>query len=206
MYIPSAFRVEDRGKLWAFMRAHAFATLVTSDQNGAPFATHLPLQLEAGGELGVLRGHVARGNAHWKYFERATLAIFHGPHSYVSPSNYAAAQAVPTWNYVAVHAYGTPQIIDDDERVNTMLEQLSAEYETTFVARWRDELPEDWKAKMRRGIVAFEMPIARLEGKWKLSQNRSDEDRRGVREALETSEREIERETAQLMRDEPSSS
>jgi transcriptional regulator len=181
VYVPSEFRAHDREAVQALVRAHGFATLVTIAE-GLPFASHLPLLLDAGrGPEGTLLGHVARANPQWRHFGKApALAIFAGPHGYVSPSWYATAPAVPTWNYVAVHASGVPRIVDDDAAVQAILARLVATHEAALPAPRPLDLPPDFAARMRRGIVAFEMPIDRLEGKLKLSQNRSPADQSGV--------------------------
>src|SRR5689334_16368939 len=134
MYIPAAFRVEDAGKLAAFMQRHSFATLITHD-GSAPFASHVPMLFLAGpGEHGTLLSHVARANPQWQHFASGgeALAVFHGPHSYISPSWYQTTPAVPTWNYATVHAYGVPAIIHEAERVASLLRDLVTVYESGF--------------------------------------------------------------------------
>jgi transcriptional regulator len=189
MYIPAAFRIDDPGKLTAFMRRHSFATLVTHEA-GAPFASHLPVLLRPdGGPHGTLVSHMARANPQWRHFANGgeTLVMFHGPHSYISPSWYRTAPAVPTWNYGAVHAYGVPAIISEHERVVALLGETVATYEVGFEKPWSGELPEEYRDKLIQGIVAFEIPVSRIEGKLKLGQNRSAEDLQGVFEALSRS-------------------
>jgi len=200
MYIPAAFRVEDPGKLAAFVQRHSFATLVTHDGT-APFASHVPMLLRAGGEHGTLVSHLARANPQWQHFAsgQEALAIFHGPHSYISPSWYETAPAVPTWNYAAVHAYGVPSIISDREQVGALLGDLITTYEASFAQPWPGELPEDYREKMMNGIVAFEMPIRRIEGKFKLGQNRPAADVQGVHAALSQAGDAESRAVAELM-------
>lgn len=187
MYLPPSFREDEPTKLIAFMRAHSFATLV-SVVEGAPFATHLPLIVEERGEEWVITGHVAKPNAQWRGFDAGeSLAIFSGPHAYVSPSLYEKVESVPTWNYIAVHAYGTPTIFtyaQAPEKVQGMLEAMMQSYEPSYLAQW-ETLTEKYRAGMMQGIVAFEMPITRLEGKYKLSQNRSATDQATVAEHLQ---------------------
>jgi transcriptional regulator len=129
---------------------------------------------------------MARGNPQWQHFAegREVLAIFHGPHGYISPSWYETTPAVPTWNYAAVHAYGVPAIINDHDRVVALLEETVRAYEATLAQPWPGDLPEDFRDKLIHGIVAFEIPITRLEGKFKLSQNRPAADIDGVCRAL----------------------
>jgi transcriptional regulator len=182
MYVPEAFAESERDVLHGWMRRFPFALLVTA-AGGEYAATHLPLWLDAGaGPQGTLYGHVARANPHWRSCDGATpaLAVFSGPHAYVSPRWYAQPN-VPTWNYLAVHAEGRPRRIDDGDEVLGLLERLTEVYEGPggFAA-----LPRDLVARMSRGIVAFALPIERLAGKAKLSQNKSAADRAGVIAAL----------------------
>jgi transcriptional regulator len=186
MYIPSAFQIDDPGKLAAFVRKHSFATLITHD-GSAPFASHVPVLFRPeAGEHGTVLGHLARANPQWRHFASGAeaLVIFHGPHSYISPSWYETTPAVPTWNYGVVHAYGVPVIFEERERVVELLQETIAIYEAGFEKPWAGDLPEDYMEKMIRGIVAFEIPVRRIEGKFKLGQNRSAEDLRGVYEGL----------------------
>jgi transcriptional regulator len=201
MYIPPAFRIEEKAKLAAFLRQHSFATLITYD-GAAPFASHLPVLFRPEmGPHGTLLAHMARANSQWQHFAdgREALIIFHGPHGYISPSWYQTAPAVPTWNYAVVHAYGVPAIIDDHDRVATLLQETVALYESSLKQPWSGELPEDYREKMIRGIVAFEIPITRLEGKFKLNQNRSAEDVQSVIDALSQSSHADDRALAELM-------
>ncbi len=189
MYIPAAFRVEDADKLRALMRQHSFATLVTHD-GAAPFASHLPMLLRPNvGVHGTLVSHMARANPQWKHFAdgREALAVFHGPHAYVSPGWYETQPAVPTWNYAVVHAYGIPQIITDHDIVAALLRETIALFEAPQPKPWSGDLPPEYFEKMMQGIVAFEIPISRLEGKFKLGQNRSVADQQGVYDALRQS-------------------
>jgi transcriptional regulator len=177
MYIPAAFRETRLEVLHALIREHSFATLI-SQLDGEPFATHLPFLLDATrGDHGTLRGHLARANPHWHSFAdgQPALVVFQGPHAYISPNWYLAEQAVPTWNYSAVHAYGTPSIVSDWPTVRTLLEDTVATFESGLgqPEAWTIERDSaDYIEKLAQGIVAFEMPITRLEGKRKLSQNR----------------------------------
>jgi transcriptional regulator len=178
MYVPEAFAERDLGALHAWMRSHAFALLVTAP-GGVLEATHLPLWLdEARGANGSLLGHVSRGNRHWRHFDGKTpaLAVFSGPHAYVSPRWYQTPGA-PTWNYVAVHAEGVPSVVSDPPSVRAILEQLTEAHDGSG---GYGAIPEEVVAKLAPGVVAFELPIDRLVGKKKLSQNRSDADRAGV--------------------------
>ena len=198
-YIPKHFRVDDRDALIAFVRANAFATVVTAGSDGLD-ASHVPLHLvrDPDGALKLL-GHVARANAHWKSLEagRETLAIFNGPHAYVSPGWYAHHPSVPTWNYATVHARGTARLMDD-EALKRFIDTLSAHYESGRVNPWRmRDLETDYVDRMVRAIVGFEIDVVSLEGKFKLSQNRKADDIPRVIAALEA---EGEGATAALMR------
>ena len=203
MYIPKQFQITDTAWCHALMRAQSFAAMITADDAGVPFATHLPILVDpARGPLGTLRGHVARANPHWRYLSagRPTLVIFAGAHAYVSPSWYATPPSVPTWNYVAVHAIGTGALVEDPEPVKTLLADLVRTYESSGPTAWSLEgLPADYLAGMQRGIVAFEIPIERLEGKAKLSQNRDAVDQTRTREALAAADDPLARAVAALM-------
>ena len=203
MYIPKQFQIADTAWCHALMRAQSFAAIITADDAGLPFATHLPILVDpARGPLGTLRGHVARANPHWRYLAagRPTLVIFSGAHAYVSPSWYATHPSVPTWNYVAVHATGTGALVEDPEPVKTLLADLVRTYESSGPTAWSLEgLPADYLAGMQRGIVAFEIPIERLEGKAKLSQNRDAVDQARTREALAAADDPLARAVAALM-------
>ena len=189
MYNPRHFQVSEIAPMHALIRAHNFGILVTQ-HDGAPFATHLPFMLDAGrGPRGTLVAHLARPNPQWHDLAagQEALAIFQGPHAYISPAWYATAPSVPTWNYAIVHAYGTPRIVSDPAELHAMLARLVDTHEAGFAQPWRMDLPADYMERMLRGIVGFELEITRLEGKAKLSQNRSAADRAGVVAALSPS-------------------
>jgi transcriptional regulator len=187
MYIPKAFCEDDLTTLHALMQNDSFATLITQ-HDGVPFASHLPLLLRPEeGPYGTLVGHMARANPQWRDFDatREVLVIFQGPHAYISPSWYEVHPSVPTWNYAAVHAYGTPQLIDDSATLYELLHALVHTYEAPMPQPWAFDLPADYVHNMMQGIVGFTMRISRLEGKCKLSQNRSLGDQKRVTVALE---------------------
>ena len=205
MYRPPAFRVDDQTTLHAFMTAHSFATLVTV-RDGALKATHLPLILDpAQGPHGALYGHVARGNLQWRDFdgEAEALVMFQGPQAYISPTWYAAGcggDTVPTWNYTAVHAHGAPRVIEDPARVHALLGALTERHESAMTEPWLlPGMDDAYIVKQMRGIVAFEIPITRLEGKFKLNQNRSAADQAGVVAAMSESPDAPARAVARLM-------
>jgi transcriptional regulator len=201
MYTPAAFRETDIARLGALMRDYPFALLLTVHDDAIE-ATHLPFMLEREhGANGMLVAHMARANPHWRCFDghRESLVIFTGPHAYVSPSWYEQSTEVPTWNYAAVHLHGCPRIVTNKERVRAMLDALVARHERDLQPSWSTTQIEDYVREQMDYIVAFEMPIERIEGKFKLSQNRGIADRAGVIAALAASERELDRKTATLM-------
>ncbi len=203
MYIPSHFDQPDPARQREIMARYAFATVVTYD-GAAPFATHMPvLHRATGGPHGTLLTHMARANPQWRHFAdgREALFIFQGPHAYVSPSWYLTHPAVPTWNYAAVHVYGVPQIVSEPEKVRAMLRELVAAFESGREMPFGAQLTDEYIDQMALGIVALEIPVSRIEGKFKLNQNRSVEDREGVIAALSASADQTERELAALMAD-----
>jgi transcriptional regulator len=202
MYLPSIFKELRPDILQKLMRENGFATLITAAE-GVPFASHIPVLIAGDAAAGTLRirGHVARANPHWKQLENGApvLAIFHGPHGYVSPSWYAEAENVPTWNYAVVHAYGRAALLAPDD-LRALLKDLVEAHERAFEQPWRfDSLPAQLVDGLLRGIVGFEIAVDRLEGKIKLSQNRPPEDRRRVREALAASVDPLARDVAAWM-------
>jgi len=199
MYVPEAFRDDDLASLHGTMRAARLANLVTATADGL-IATPLPLIVDpTEGAKGVLYGHVARANPQWKSAPTGeAMAIFMGADAYVTPSWYAAKQetgkVVPTWNYVAVHAYGPVEFFDDSDRLLDVVTRLTNLYEQARSTPWAvTDAPEDFVRVMLRGIVGLRMPITRLDGKRKLSQNRSAEDRAAVAAGLAVSEHPAER-------------
>src|SRR6266508_1850880 len=201
MYVPKSFQIEDLTELHAFMRAYNFASLITQHE-GAPFASHLPFLLDAErGPHGTLLAHMARANPQWRDFAAGgeALVIFQGPHAYISPSWYEIHPSVPTWNYAVVHAYGIPRIVEDHATLHHMLETLVDTHEAAFAQPWRMDLPHDYLEKMMRAVVGFEIEITRLEGKLKLSQNRSEHDQRRVAEMLRDSDDPLSADVATMM-------
>ena len=189
MYIPKAFREDHINTLHKLMREYSFATLITQHE-GVPFATHLPFILDAQrGPNGTLLAHMARANPQWHDFASAqdVLVIFQGPHAYISPSWYEVELSVPTWNYAVVHAYGIPRLIEDGEELYQLLKTLIETHEAQFEKPWPFQLPDDYLQKMMLGIVGFEIEITRLEGKFKLSQNRTASEREHIIAALQES-------------------
>jgi transcriptional regulator len=188
VYIPEHFRVPDHADAIAFMQANPFAILVSSTEEG-PFATHLPaFVLETGDHL-VVRGHVAKANAHWRHLEQQPncLTIFHGPHAYVSASNYTTRENVPTWNYGAVHVYGNARVFASPEDLQSVLHQLIGTFEPAYADQWAS-FSETYRERMLSHIVGFEIAVTRIEAKFKLSQNRTKEEQDNVIASLENAE------------------
>ncbi|ATH79811.1 transcriptional regulator [Ectopseudomonas mendocina] len=194
MYCPAAFRQDDLPSLHAQIHASGLA-IVTSSGAQRLQASHLPLLLEPGeGEFGTLYGHFARANGHWRDLAAGAeaLVVFSGADAYVHPGWYPAkaehGKVVPTWNYIAVHAWGQAEVFDEPERLLELVSRLSERHEQGRPQPWAvSDAPRDYIDSMLRAIVGFALPIRRLEGKWKLSQNRSSNDQAGVRTGLATS-------------------
>jgi len=189
MYIPGHFREDRPDVLQDAMRRIGFATLVTQEAKRGLDANHLPMLLQEGENGLVLRGHVARPNPVWKKSKSPALAIFLGPHAYVSPAWYPSkaetGKAVPTWNYITVHARGTIRWIQDSEWLRANVTALSQVHEAGQPAPWQvSDAPASYVDGLLRAIVGFELIIESLQGKYKLSQNRDTADRAGVRDAF----------------------
>ena len=202
MYIPEFNREEDRATILAFMRANPFAVLV-SNVEGVPFATHLPLLIDDADDQIVIQGHMARANAHWKSMKEGeeSLIIFHGPHAYISPSLYESRESVPTWNYAAVHVYGEPTLFTDEESLRATLHRMIDTFESSYMTQW-SELSEEYRSRMMKHIVGFNIKVKRLEGKFKLSQNRTKGEQARVIQCLNQSQDSNISGVAQLMQQE----
>lgn len=199
MYVPAAFVEHDPARLHAFLRRHSFAILV-SQEDGGLVASHLPLILDPdAGPCGHLLGHMARANGQWRAPRGEVMAVFPGPHAYVSPSWYEEPGTVPTWNYVAVHAYGNFRVVEDRDGLLDILRRSVAVYEGPRPDPWAFDPTEPALRAMLRAIVGFRIEITRLEGKWKLSQNHPDARRRRVLKALADGPDDDSRAVARLM-------
>ena len=190
MYIPRAYKEDRVPVLHKFMDDQPFASLVTMGTSGL-FASHIPTVLEQNGAMGRLKGHISRANTQWRDYTPSVeaLAIFAGPHHYITPSWYPEKQetgkVVPTWNYAVVHAYGHLKVIEDAEWLMAHLTNLTGIHEADSPIPWKvGDAPADYVASLVKGIVGLEMVIERLEGKWKVSQNRLEQDRSGVARGL----------------------
>lgn len=185
MFIPPHFAENDPAKLRDLIERYSFGLLV-SQVDGEPFATHLPFLFDrAAGPHGALLGHMARANPHWRALAGTTaLAAFSGPHSYVSPTWYEADNMVPTWNYVAVHAYGRVEVIEDRAALLDVVKRSAAVYEAAMPRPWTLDGKPAFADRLLDQIVGFRIRIDRLEGKWKLNQNHPAERRAKVAAAL----------------------
>ena len=186
MYQPSHFRVDDLPQMHALMRARPFAALISAGSYGL-YATHLPTVLKEDGPYGALEFHLARANPHWKYLAEGNeaLVIFQGAEGYITPNWYPSKaehqKVVPTWNYAVVHAYGRPDAVQDTDWIRRHVAELTAQQERNEVRPWAPtDAPATFIEAMSRSIVGFRFGITRLDGKWKMSQNREIRDRDGV--------------------------
>jgi transcriptional regulator len=184
VYIPEHFRVREHADAIAFIRAHPFAILISST-NDRPFATHAPLAIRDAGQELVIRGHVAKANPHWRRLEQQPqcMTIFHGPHAYVSPTNYTTREVVPTWNYGAVHVYGNARVFSEPDQLLAVLHELIPMFEPAYAEQWAG-LTEAYRARMLSHIVGFEIAVTNIEAKFKLSQNRTREEQENIIESL----------------------
>jgi len=198
MYIPEHFRVHDHADAIGFMRANPFAILISSppaspalasSNSDGLFATHLPVFVAETPEHLLIRCHVAKANAHWGYLEQQPncLTIFHGPHAYVSASNYTTRENVPTWNYGAVHVYGTARTFASPEDLQGVLHQLMGTFEPAYAEQWAS-LDENYRQRMLSHIVGIEIAVTKIEAKFKLSQNRTKVEQTNVIASLATAE------------------
>lgn len=175
MYLPPQFSAKEQSQAIQLMREHPFASLISSDNDGAPFVSHLPLHLEQRGEDIVLLGHCARSNPHWRYLEARpdALVTFLGPHAYLSPQVYPDLARVPTWNYLAVHCSVRARLVDSVEAKDALLKRLIADHEPPYAEQWRGLNP-DFANRLLGAVVAFELVVTRLECKLKLNQHRPE--------------------------------
>jgi len=199
MYVPAHFAMEEESAAYRVIKENSFATLFSLHE-GRPFATHMPLLLDE--EKRCLYGHFARANPQWKDIENQTvLATFHGPHCYISPSWYETNQAVPTWNYVAVHVYGKVELLADGDELSGSLRDLVLKYEAPDSSYRLEDVDADYLAGMNKGIQGFKIIIEKIEGKAKLSQNHPlHRQERVIRQLEQISSASDEQKIASLMR------
>jgi transcriptional regulator len=185
MYIPPAFELKDPARIAETISSYSFGILISKDGDSL-FASHLPFLYQAQPEHGKLISHLARANRHWRLFDSGaeSLVIFQGPHAYISPTSYVADVAVPTWNYVTLHVYGIPRLVATKQEVKTIVNETVEKHEAGRAQPWIPSLPEEMESKLLEAIVGFEMKITRVEGKFKLGQNRTPEDQQKMIRSL----------------------
>ena len=201
MYVPKQNQVEDRAAQLAYMRAYSFAALATAGPAGL-MATHLPFVIEEEGGRITLLAHMARANPQWRDFAAAAdaLVIFMQPHAYVSPRLYDSRQNVPTWNYVAVHAYGRPVLIEERAAKMELQQKLIGQHDAGYLAQMA-ELPEGYIDARLAAIVSFSIAVTRIDARYKLSQDKNPAERERIARALEAGGDSVAAETARLMRE-----
>lgn len=186
MFIPALNRMDDPDEILAFMRANNFA-IVVSVADGLPVATHIPFTISTKDDKIILRAHFAKANPQWKTLsEGETLVIFSGPHAYISPKHYDKFESVPTWNYIAVHAYGQAKIVNydnDPQAMTSLIEELIQASEASYMTQW-EKLSDKYKDGMMSGTVGFEMVVTRVDAKAKLSQNKNPHEQEKIVETL----------------------
>jgi transcriptional regulator len=195
MYTPHSFRFKDQQEMVAFMQQYSFATIVTGKRD-IPIATQVPFTITEGSGKLILSSHFAKANEQAKYIaENTSLIIFNEPHAYISPAHYEKVENVPTWDYMAVHAYGKAKIITDENAVSHLLKQMITAFDASYLKQW-NSLPDKYKSGMIRGIVAFEIEVTDLQGQKKLSQNRTEAERQRIVTNLENSGNTVEADLA----------
>jgi len=198
MYIPSFNKFEDQQEAISFMQKYSFATIVTV-KDGLPVATHLPFLIKQKDDKVILSAHFAKANPQAvDSINNNALVIFTEPHAYISPKHYEKTESVPTWNYLAVHAYGKCVLLDGEENKAALLKETIKYYESDYLKQW-DSLPDDFKQKMMKGIVAFEIVVDDLQAKSKLSQNRTEKERENIITEFKNSENSNEQDIADYM-------
>ena len=201
MYIPKINLMDNRTECLEFMQKFSFGTIITTINN-EPVATHLPFITEIRGDKMIIISHFAKANHQWQSIEEnKNLILFSEPHAYISPKNYEKELNVPTWNYISVHAYGYAKIITDASLVYQVLEKTIDFYEDDYKKQW-ENLPKEYKNKLVNGIVAFEIEVIALEGKKKISQNRSSIEKQNIINTLSDSHQTHEKLIAEYMKNE----
>jgi transcriptional regulator len=200
MYLPEHFRESDAGRALALVEAHPFGQLITAP-DGVPFVSHLPFLLLHDCARPRLLGHLARANPQWRHFAPGceVLTVFQGPHAYVSPGWYTSPGGVPTWNYAVVHLRGVPRVVEDVAELEALLNALTRIHEADLPEPWRADLTPERKARLFEMVVGFEIEVSDIQAKFKLSQNRPEDDRRQVAAALARSGSDAAAAVARLM-------
>lgn len=204
MYVPQVNKMDDLNEILDFMKRFSFASIITNiDQ--IPVATHLPFIIESKQEKIIITSHFAKANKQWQHVaSNNNLIIFTEPHAYISPQNYLNEQNVPTWNYISIHAYGKAEIIKEEEAVFDILKSTINFYEKDYLSQW-DNLPQDYKTNLIKGIVAFRIEIDKIEGKKKLSQNRKEIEKTNIINSLSQSKSGADQLIAEYMKNESAS-
>jgi transcriptional regulator len=200
LYIPSYYKETDFPTLLSFMQHHPFALIVSSGKDGMK-ATHIPFVVEEKAGKVLLTSHMARPNEQWKDMEAGAelLIVFQGPHTYISPSHYESKINVPTWNYIAVHARGKARVMHSETEALQVLEKTIATFEPAFFTQWAGLTPQ-YKTGMIAGIVSFEIEVTSLEGKFKLSQNKTEKERNNIVHSFEKGSDPLAQEIAKEMK------
>ncbi len=199
MYIPSFNKFPNQQEAISFMQRYSFATIVTV-KDGVPTATHLPFLVKQRNDKVILASHFAKANPQSAdIINNNALVIFTEPHAYISPKNYEKEQNVPTWNYLAVHAYGKCILLEGEENKAALLKETIQYYEADYLKQW-NSLPDEFKQKMMKGIVAFEVIVDDLQAKKKLSQNRTEKERENIIQELNSAENSNEKDIADYMK------
>ena len=200
MYNPKYYEVTDKAKLFEFMQDNSFGILF-SHTGDEPMATHLPFVMDGqSGEQGLILGHMAKANRQWRYADgQQVMVVFHGPHTYVSPTWYQEEEAVPTWNYVAVHATGIFRAFEDKKGMEETVARLTAQHEASQPKPWQMDFNTEYSDQMLKRVVGFQIEITSLQGKWKLNQNQSDERRKRVAKQLKIAGGEVNIRVAELI-------
>lgn len=188
IYIPEDYKELDLNRLVAFMKEFDFATII-SWADHKPIATHLPFLIEQKGDTVEIKSHMAKANEQWRSFNETeeVLIIFQGPHSYISPKFYDSNRSVPTWNYASVHVYGTPHIVTDDRATFELLRKTIVNYESSFENAY-NQIPMEHKSKLAKELVGFEINVTKIEGAFKLNQDKSTQEQERIAKALLSSE------------------
>ncbi|MDB5145256.1 MAG: FMN-binding negative transcriptional regulator [Mucilaginibacter sp.] len=198
MYIPSFNLLTNKQEAISFLQKYSFATIITA-VNGVPEATHLPFLVKQENDKIYLLSHFAKANPQSAHIiDNTSLVIFTEPHAYISPRNYEKEENVPTWNYIAIHTYGNAVLIEDEAKKAELLKHTIEYYDAGYLQQW-DKLSDHYKSKMMKGIVAFEIEVTDLQGKQKLSQNRTEQERENIINSLSKSDDANEKEIAAYM-------
>ncbi|HEX2787016.1 MAG TPA: FMN-binding negative transcriptional regulator [Ignavibacteria bacterium] len=201
MYIPAHFKETDYKKIVSFIKEFNFGLLVSTDENEKVIATHIPFIITEKENKLTIKTHIAKANPQWKSFtdSKEVLAIFSEPHAYISPTNYIKQESVPTWNYMAVHVYGTPKLLESYEERLALIEETINEFESDFMHKW-NELSDKYRNGLLNGIVAFEIEVKSIDAKSKLSQNRLPEERENIINSLSSSNDSLKVKISELMK------